>query len=195
LGLFAKGARFGAEGLNIAEEVNHPASLMIALFGMGQLSLRQGDWRRALPLLEQSMSVCRDADLSSYFSLMATGLGGAYTMVGRAADAVSLLTQALDPHMSGSNLRCLTALSEAYLAAAHRAEAYTSAEQALAFAQTSQSRGLPAYALRLLGDIAMHSDSPPLEQAATHYQQALALAETLGMRPLQAHCLRTLGNL
>jgi tetratricopeptide (TPR) repeat protein len=195
LGMFAKGAHFGAEGLKIAEEFNHPASLMIALFGMGQLSLRQGDLSQALPLLERSMNVCRDADLSSYFSLMATGLGGAWTLVGRAADAVSLLKQAQEPDMPGSHLRCLIALSEAYLAAGQRTEAYASAKQALTFAQTSKSRGLQAYARRLLGDIAMHTDSPNFKQAATHYQQALALAEALGMRPLQAHCHRALGDL
>jgi tetratricopeptide (TPR) repeat protein len=108
---------------------------------------------------------------------------------------VSLLTQAQEPDMPGSHLRCLIALSEAYLAAGQRAEACASAEHALTFAQTSKSRGLEAYARRLLGDIAMHTDSPNVEQAATYYQQALALAEALGMRPLQAHCHRALGDL
>src|SRR5262245_55369299 len=52
-----------------------------------------------------------------------------------------------------------------------------------------------AYAMRLLGEIAAHRDSPDATQAAAYYQQALTLANELGMRPLQAHCHRGLGTL
>jgi len=52
-----------------------------------------------------------------------------------------------------------------------------------------------AYALHLLGNIAMHRDAPEFEQAATHYQASVTLAAELGMRPLQAHCHRALGTL
>ncbi|MBI2080770.1 MAG: hypothetical protein HYT86_03440, partial [candidate division NC10 bacterium] len=56
-------------------------------------------------------------------------------------------------------------------------------------------RGHEAYALRLLGEIAAHSDPPDAERAEDHYQQSLALAEELGMRPLVAHCHLGLGAL
>jgi hypothetical protein len=52
-----------------------------------------------------------------------------------------------------------------------------------------------AYAYRLLGDVAMYSYPPDVDQAAAHYHQALALAEAIGMRPLQAHCHLGLGTL
>ena len=42
---------YGEEGLRIAEAVAHPASLMVASWGMGLLTLHQGDLPRALPLL------------------------------------------------------------------------------------------------------------------------------------------------
>jgi tetratricopeptide (TPR) repeat protein len=61
--------------------------------------------------------------------------------------------------------------------------------------QELKQRGHEAYALRLLGDVAMHRDPPEIEQTKTYYRQALALADELGMRPLLAHCHRGLGTL
>ena len=168
---------------------------MIALFGMGQLALRQGNLHRALPVLERSISICHEADLSNYFSLMAAPLGEAYTMAGRVADAMLLLTQALEQSFPATRLRCLIALSEAYRLAERRAEARTGAEQALELSTTAKQRGMQAWMLRLLGDLAMDHHPPGIEEAKTYYQQAFTLAEELGMRPLQAHCHLSLGTL
>src|SRR5262249_17683212 len=55
LGMFAEGRTLGEEGLRIAEVVDHPGSLMLASWGIGLLSFRQGDLRRALPLLERAV--------------------------------------------------------------------------------------------------------------------------------------------
>jgi tetratricopeptide (TPR) repeat protein len=74
-------------------------------------------------------------------------------------------------------------------------EAHAIAERALALAREHQERGNQAYALRLLGNIAMHRDPPEAEPAENYCQQALALADELGMHPLQAHCHRDLGTL
>ena len=79
--------------------------------------------------------------------------------------------------------------------AGHLKEADTLAARALVLARAYQGRSNQAYALRLLGDIAVRRDPPEGEPAEAHYRQALALAEELGMRPLQAHCHRGLGTL
>jgi hypothetical protein len=92
LGTFVEGRAHGDEGLRIAEAVDHPASFMIASWGGGLLSLRQGDLHRALPLLERAMGICHETDLPVYFPRMAAALGAAYTLGGHVADAVSLLT-------------------------------------------------------------------------------------------------------
>ena len=96
LGMFAEGSALGEEGLRIAEAVGHPGSLMMASWGIGLLALRQGDLPRALPLLERAMGLCQEADFPVCFPRMAAALGAAYTLAGRVADAVPLLTQALE---------------------------------------------------------------------------------------------------
>jgi tetratricopeptide (TPR) repeat protein len=200
LGSFAEGIAFGEEGRRIAEADGRPGSLIVASWGLGLLALRQGDLPRALPLLERAMGLLQEADLqnSAWFPLMAPTLGTAYTLSGRIADAVPLLTRAMEQTMAraaGFEALCSLSLGKAHLLAGRLEEVHALAEGALAHARTHQERGNQAYALQLLGEIAAHSDPPEVESATTHYQQALSLAEELSMRPLQAHCHLGLGTL
>jgi len=199
LGMFAEGRAFGEEGLQLAEAAAHPASLMWASYGLGFLSLRQGDLPRALPLLERAVSICQDADLPAWSLWMAATLSAAYTLAGRIAEAVPLLTQTMaqsaETGMVIDQTRCRLALGEAQVLAGHLEEAQELAEQAQELARARQERGHQAYALRLLGDRTAWHAPPGNALAEAHYQHALALAEELGMRPLQAHCHRGLGTL
>jgi tetratricopeptide (TPR) repeat protein len=199
LGTFVEGHTHSEEGLWIAEVVKHPASTIIASWGAGLLSLHRGDLHRAFSLLEQAIGLCQEADLPFYFPRIAAALGAAYTLDGRVADAVPLLTQAMEQTMATGMVNfqapCGLSLSKAYLWAGHLEEAQTLAEQALALTRAHQERGNEAYSLRLLGEIAAHRATPDVDEAATHYRQALTLAEELGMRPLQAHCHCSLGTL
>jgi tetratricopeptide (TPR) repeat protein len=136
--------------------------------------------------------------LPAFFPHMAVALGAAYTLAGRVANAVLLLTQALEQATAmearwGQTFCCLV-LAEAQVLAGRLEEAQVLAERALALARTHQ-RGNEAYTLRLLGDIAARREPPESTQAAAYYHQALALAEELGMRPLQAHCHHGLDTL
>jgi class 3 adenylate cyclase/tetratricopeptide (TPR) repeat protein len=199
LGMFAAGRALGEAGSQLAEAMAHPGSLLVASWGEGLLALRQGDLRRALPRLERAVSLCLDLDLPSYFPWMAGALGAAYTLGGRVADALPLLTQALEQCVAmgrvASQASCSLPLGEAQLLTGRLDEAHTLAAWTLALAREHQEQGHEAYALHLLGDIDAHCAPPEHESAEAHYRQALTLAEELGMRPLQAHCHRGLGTL
>src|SRR5262249_30317675 len=147
----------------------------------------------------RAVGICDEADLPVYFPGIAAALGAAYTLARRVADAVALLTQAIEqPIVQGmvdEQVSCSISLGEAQVLAGHLEAAYTLAERAHALAREHQERGNQAYALRLLGDIAARREPLESGQAETHYHQALTLAEELGMRPLQAHCHRALGTL
>jgi tetratricopeptide (TPR) repeat protein len=172
---------------------------MIASWGIGLLSLRQGALPRALPLLERAVRICQDADLSVFFPMVAAALGAAYTLAGRTDNTVPLLTQAVEQTVAtetaGYQTLCSLSLGEAQLLAGRLEEAHALAEHALTLPRAHQERGNEAYGLRLLGDITARREPPESEQAAAYYRQALALAEELGMRPLQAHCHLGLGTL
>jgi tetratricopeptide (TPR) repeat protein len=199
LGMFTEGRVLGDEGVRIAEAVAHPASLICASWGVGLLALRQGDLPRVLPSLERAMGMCQDADLSGWFPRIASLVGAAYALAGRVADAVPLLTQALEQTIAEGTAEhqvfYTLSLGEGQALAGHMEEAHTLAEQALTLAHELQERGNQAYALRLLGDIAARHEPLESDQAEDDYRQAIALADELGMRPLVAHCHLGLGTL
>jgi len=199
LGGFAEGRALGDEGLRIAEVSARPWSLVLAYWGVGLLSLHQGDLPRALPLLERAMGIYQEVDLPFIFSWVAAALGAAYTLAGRVADAVSLLTQALEQTITTEvvdfQVLCSLPLGEAQMLSGRLEEAHTLTERALALACEHQQRVYQAYALRLLGEVTTRREPLESTQAEAYYHQALALAEELGMRPLQAHCHHGLGTL
>jgi tetratricopeptide (TPR) repeat protein len=172
---------------------------MYAYHGIGLLALRQGDLPRALPWLERALGLNHDADLPLFFPWIAAALGTAYALAGRGADAVPLLLRALEQATASGTVihqaLCGLSLGEAQLLAGRLEEAHALTEGMLAHAPERRERGYQAYALRLLGEIAVQREPPARDQAEAHYRQALALASELGMRPLQAHCHRGLGTL
>jgi tetratricopeptide (TPR) repeat protein len=199
LGTFVAGRVLGEEGLQFAEMLAHSYTLSFACYGLGLLCLRQGDLSRALPLLERAVGICRDADIPAGVPRMGAALGAAYTLAGRLADAIPLLTQAREQSAATGRAHqetlCSLPLGDAHLLAGRLEEAHALAKRALALAREPQERGHEAYALRLLGDIAARRGPLAVEQAETYYRQALTRAKALGMRPLQAHCHRGLGTL
>jgi class 3 adenylate cyclase/tetratricopeptide (TPR) repeat protein len=198
VGAFTEGIAVGEAGLQLAEAVNHPLSLVTHHHYLGELYLFKGDLHQALPLLERAMRLCQEADLPFDVPSIAWPLGLVYILSGRVDDAVLLLERALE---QATRLGRPTVgpihrtLSEAYLYAGRFEEARTLAERILEGTRTGKRRRGEAHALRLLGNIALHRHPPEVLQAEAHYQQALALANELGMRPLVAHCHHGLGML
>jgi tetratricopeptide (TPR) repeat protein len=164
VGTFAVGTILGEEGFRIAEAVAHPEGLTWASWGLGLLALRQGDLPKALPRLERALDLCQDADLPLHVPRIAAALGAAYTLSGRVTDAVSLLTPALEQSTTTDAAHyetfCRLSLGAAQLRAGHLAEAQTHAERVLALARQHRERGHQAYALHLLGDIAVRRAPP-----------------------------------
>jgi tetratricopeptide (TPR) repeat protein len=172
---------------------------MFAYYGIGLLSLRQGDLPSALLCLEQAVSVCREVDLRIYFPWLAVALGAAYALDRRITDAVLLLTEVMEQSAGMKIIHpealCCLSLGEAQMLAGRLEEAQALAKRALSLARHRQERGHEAYALCLLGDIAAQRKPPESTQAEAYYRQSLTLTNGLGMRPLQAHCHRGLGTL
>jgi class 3 adenylate cyclase/tetratricopeptide (TPR) repeat protein len=199
LGAFAEGITHGEEGIRMAEARDHPFSRASAYGGLGDLYLRKGDLRKAIALLERGVELCQVWQIQFYFPHVASPLGAAYALSGRVAEALPLLEQAVEQAVSTGFMpnvsRGLAALSEGYLLAGRPDKAMPLAQRGLDVARQHKERGNQAWALRLLGEIAMKRDPPEIQRAEDNYRQALALAEELGMRPLQAHCRLGLGTL
>jgi class 3 adenylate cyclase/tetratricopeptide (TPR) repeat protein len=199
LGAFGEGIEYGEEAVRIAESVCHPPSIPVAWAGLGVLYVRQGNFDRAVPILERCLALFRALGLHLWLPTVASALGLGYALSGRAVEAVQLLESAIARardlgHMSGRSL-AVASLAQTHLIA-HRADrARMLAAEALKLARDHGEQGHEALALRVCGDVSLHLQPLDKDRATAHWREALALAEELGMRPLAAHCHLGLGRL
>ena len=198
-GRFSEGLTYGEEALQIAENVDHRYSLIVACLGLGVLYLQTGEPQSAIAVLERGVALSQAERLPQLFPLVAGPLGAAYTLTGRVAEATPLLEEAVERaatmNFMGIQSRRLAWLGEAYLLAGRIDEAMPLAMRALDLARAHKERGHEAWSLRLLGEVYGQQHTPALEPAEAVYRQALALADELGMVPLQAHSHLGLGML
>ena len=196
-GAFADGRRHGSDGLTIAEAAQQPFSLVIARWGLGYLSVEQGDTQAAIPILEQGVEMAARLSIAGWAGTLMPTLGYAYAVGGRLREAIPLLEASLK-HL-GETRRghaLFTArLAYAYLRARRENEAARLASDALSIARGRGERGYEAWALHILGEITGHIAVPRPDIAIHHHSEALALAQDLGMRPLAAHCYVGLARL
>jgi tetratricopeptide (TPR) repeat protein len=200
LGRFAEAFGHLREAIRIAEEAGHVYTLVQPLFGLGALTLDQGDFAGAVAPLERGLDLCRTREVPAFLPDFAGALGAAYHGTGRRAEGVALM----EDGARGVGERSVRfsrwhgrigSMGGAYLLDGRLADAIRIAQDGLAAARQQGERGVEGHVLRLLGDIAAHPDRVDADTAKAHYRQALALAEELGMRPLMAHCHLGLGVL
>jgi tetratricopeptide (TPR) repeat protein len=193
-GSFAAGRQYATEGRQIAETAGHANSLAIACLGLGRLALNAGDLPQAMAVLEHGLHLCQSAQIGLLFSATAAGLGLAYALAGRVAEALPLLAEVQERGPLPSPLSALVQVWLSALAyhAGRLGAAQALAEEALTLAQTRQEEGHHAWALHVCGRLASHSDPT---RAQAYYAQSRRVADALGMRPLQAHSHRGLGLL
>jgi predicted ATPase/class 3 adenylate cyclase len=199
LGEFVEGIAQATDGVRIAEAIDHPFSISVAIQSLGLLYLAKGDLDRAGSALRRALEVQRASESPQLFVTTAAGLGFAHALSNRVAEGLPLLEQALEQadaqKRTGRLARLVVWLSEAQLLADRGKEALRTAERALRLARAHREQAYEAHALRLLGDIAARAGSPSLEEAQGHYHAGLALADRLSMRPVVAHCHLGLGKL
>jgi tetratricopeptide (TPR) repeat protein len=198
LGSFSEGLVHAERAIRLAEDANHVNSLAYAYCSLGILMLFKGQLDRAVAALEKCRGICEDSDIKVLLTHIWSHLGLAYAMSGRDEEGMPLLERsdaqsALMGRKAGQSLRtCWHA--QVRLLADQVMKAKELAAQALDLAVQAKERGNQAWALRLLGDIAVveKAETSVTEQ---YYDQAIRLAAELEMKPLKAHCLLGRGTM
>jgi tetratricopeptide (TPR) repeat protein len=161
--------------------------------------LLKGDLDRAIAVLEEGVRLADEAQSFMYFGYLIPNLSVARGLGGRPNDILSRLEAFIEKAETNGFFLFhpfrLSALGQCYLAAGRIADAGVSARSALEMARRQGEKAQEAWILRLLGEIASHTEGVDVEAAKTHYDQASTLARQLGMRPLLAHCHLGLGKL
>jgi DNA-binding SARP family transcriptional activator/tetratricopeptide (TPR) repeat protein len=182
----------GRAAVEIAEALDHPFSIIMGLWVLAYALALQETVDAAIGLLERGRDTARASELGGMAVLRVDGeLGSLYSQKGR-ADGLALMEQTV-ARGDVAGLMILRAhrlvqLGRGYLRAGRRDAAGSTALRALELSRQRGERGNEAWALQLLGDIALQDQMLNAEQAEGYYLQSQALAAELGMRPLIARC-------
>jgi tetratricopeptide (TPR) repeat protein len=194
LGQFTEGAIHGEDAMRVAEELDNARAINTSCFSAAIVALRQGHVTRAIPLLEQSIQICRDTHLTIWLGLVTALMSYAYAQARQYEQARQLLADMPEP-TDTIGFFAMPYFVEATMLTGGLSYAYDVAIRSLDITRTQNARGDHAHLLRLLGDLTRRLGANDADQAEAPYRQALAIAEELGMRPLQAHCHLGLGTL
>ncbi len=199
LGEFAEAITHANDGVRIAGTADHRYSQIFAVWGVGYLYLRTGNFDAAIGPLERGVQLCEAAVGPLYFSWIAALLGAAYARRGRLSEGLPLLEQAVEivvaKEVRGHTAMFLGLLGEAYLLAGRTDEAFERANRALDLSRINRERGCEAWSLQLLGEVYLHRGRTEVARAEGCYWDALRRAGELEMRPLVARCHFGLGRL
>jgi class 3 adenylate cyclase/tetratricopeptide (TPR) repeat protein len=192
MGEFREGVFYAEEGVQIAEEVGDASVLVYVNCSLAFLYLLKGDLDKAIPILERALTTCRSSNIPVYIPFVSSRLGFAYANAGRVVEGLPFLEQGVEDSASAGRLAFLSLstawLSEGHLLLGHLEKADVLAGRALKIAKEYKEHAHEAWALKLLGDVAMGHKLPKTQDAESYYRQAFAVSLELGMRPLQAHC-------
>jgi tetratricopeptide (TPR) repeat protein len=195
LGRFDEAIVRGKEALRHGERIELAYTLGLACHHLGFVYLHQGEFARAMPLLERCEQIARSSGSNTLLMHLGTRLGPAYKLAGKVAEAVAILEEARGLAQSGRNFAYLPLLmahtADAFSLAGRTAEALATARDAVDLSCKHGYLGYEVWALYLLGEI--HARAGDNDAAVEAYGRALTLAEERGMRPIAAHCQRSIG--
>jgi len=196
LGDLAQALELIRRGEHVASAADHLYSKVVLAIARGRVLLRQSPADVIGPL-EGTVAACREKKFAGQTMRALTALGQAYGLVGRPAEGIPLLEEAIElQEQAGAFVdrafwtRVLAGL---HLGARNLEKAQATAETALGFARRHGERGNEAWTHRVLGQVM--TERGGRDEAIRHFETAQGLADQLGMRPLVAHCHLGLGKL
>jgi DNA-binding SARP family transcriptional activator len=198
MGNFLEAGACGERAVAMAERLGDHRSRVSAYLCLGTTMLAKGDVDDAVPLFEAALDLCEGRPQAWYAPRVLADVAFAYAMRGDLPRAIPLLERAVDDAAASGvvvdRTRALNYMGAALLWAGRVDDAQTTAEQALAQSRLRGERGDEAWALEVLGEVAIESGAASPDAAVAHFEAALALAEQLGMRSLRGRCHLGLGR-
>lgn len=196
-GRFDEGVVRAEEAIRLATELERAFDLRNARLCLVSVLMGQGEYGLVIELLEPQQAARGDA-MPTIFSARAAGaLGCAYAHVGRLAEGLAMLEQALRDcetmRYGVIQLHVLLDLGKAYVLGGRHEDALDCARRALAMSSQSGRRPQEAASLHLRGRALLGEGR--VQAAARDFARAQELAGELGLRPLVAHCHAELGRI
>ena len=191
LGDFQTGVETGKQAGKLAEQAEHPYSMVIAYWALGDIYVTQSRCEPAIGLLEQAARMCSAGKFALMVPIVNRLLGEAYCLWGRGDEGVRLLEGAVQDLAAVKYMPALpgayASLGEGYLMAGRLEEARRTAERARELCMAHEQEATEAAVVRILGEIGLAQSSAPGETKA-FFSEAWVRAQGLENRPLMARC-------
>ena len=198
-GDFGEAIRHFADGVRIADELDHPYSRAIVREELAYCYLCMGEPQAALGVLETAMQISQRNDVHTMYPAICGRLAIALSQAGRAVDAIDLAEDALarGTHQLGGRYALhflLLGLGTAYLRAGRAKDALVPARRVEALTAAAHENAYHACSLVLLGEV--HADQGgESAEAERAFESALEIAAEHRLRPITASCRQALGEL
>jgi class 3 adenylate cyclase/tetratricopeptide (TPR) repeat protein len=145
-GVFAEGAAYGHEAIQIAEAFDHPFSLIVACLSLAYVHSVRGEFDQATRVLERAVDLGREHHITGQTPIVMASLGHVHAWSGHVAEGIACLQEALRAfERTGTGYYhslSVEQLGEAYLLADQVEHARASADRALTLARERGERGL-----------------------------------------------------
>ena len=196
-GAFDEALELGEQASAAAEALGLAYSIGMAAWGYAYATMLRGELSKAVTVSDRVAAICAHAGIPQLVTSWSASLGYARVLSGDVVEGVSTLQYSRD---TIANNRYMEAQFLAWLAhgqalAGRFPEALASVHTALDLAQRGSQRGQEAWALRILGEVALLATPGDANLAADYFRKAADLGTELRMRPTVAHCHLGLGRL
>ena len=155
LGDFRVGVETGKHAGKLAEQAEHPYSMVIAYWALGDIYVTQGRCEPAIGLLEQAARMCSAGKFALMVPIVDRHLGEAYCLSGRGDEGVRLLEAAVQDLAAVQFMPALpgayASLGEGYLMVGRLEEARRTAERARELCIAHEQAATEAAVVRILG--------------------------------------------
>jgi predicted ATPase len=169
------------QAISEARVIGQAAALMHALSHAAFTHIHRSDYEGASALVDELVGL---ADEKGSLFWMASGMtyqGLLFSLTGKAADAVHMLSSGITAHRSTGSTALMMQMSVPYLAKANADlgqfdDAWRCIGDAMLAIETTKERWFESEANRIGGEIALKSPEPDTAKAEAYFERALAVA-------------------
>jgi predicted ATPase len=187
------------DALSNARETGHAVTLMYALTHVSMTHFCCGNYTRASAEADELVSLAGEKGSTMWKAFGVSRRGFLAAMTDKAADAVQIITSAIDTARStGSTLWTplnLSHLARAYAALGKFDEAWRCISEAMTAMATAKETWWEAEVHRIAGEIAWKSPEPDVAKARPYFERALAVARQQQAKSFELRASMSLARL
>jgi predicted ATPase len=185
--------------VNDAREIGHATTLMYALACASLTHVLCGTYAAVEALVDELVAFADEKGALLWKAFGTLQQGRFFTLIGKAADAVQIITSALIAFRSTGSTYCgptyLSSLARAHADLGRFDDAWRCIGAAMTAMQTTKETWFEAEVYRIAGEIALKLREPDMAKAEAYFERALAVARAQQARSWELRAAMSIARL